>query len=196
MTMQQHHASPMRSSASDPTVALLERIDRRLAGIEERLDQLEGAARAVARPAAELPALAALAVDSFDDKIAALRERGVDVDAHARAALVALERLTSPEAIEVLTSVLDHTAEMKELLNSGVLDPATLRQLGRLAGAIAAAAQSSPPPVGVWGALRAARDPDTQRALGFAVDLAARFGAALGERELLALNAGNPKGGV
>ena len=114
----------------------------------------------------------------------ALAARGIDVDKHGRAALTALERLTSPAAIAMLRDVLDHTEELHNLLRSGVLDPSALRIVGDVGAALAEISKSEPFSAGAWDALRATRDPDVKRALGFVLALAKRFGSSLGAERL------------
>jgi uncharacterized protein YjgD (DUF1641 family) len=131
--------------------------------------------------ATEAPNLVAAAVDNVDGLIERLHERGVDVDDRAKTTLAIAERLTSPPALAAVREVLDHIDDLQHLLHSGVLDKSAVRLVGELGKALAATSAEASPRVGAFGALRALGDPDIQRALGFTLQLASRFGAALKE---------------
>jgi uncharacterized protein YjgD (DUF1641 family) len=75
----------------------------------------------------------------------------------------------------------ERVRELDALLNSGVLAPATLRIVGELGRALTETAAAPPPAAGVVALLRALRHPDVQRALGFLVTFAERFGRRLRE---------------
>lgn len=171
-------------SSRDPLLAALGRIESKLDSLETRLAALERSNAKLGEASHALPQLAAVAVDSFDGWVETLAARGIDVDKHGRAALTALERLTSPAAIAMLRDVLDHTEELHNLLRSGVLDPSALRIVGEVGAALAEISKSEPPSAGAWDALRATRDPDVKRALGFVLALAKRFGSSLGAERL------------
>lgn len=154
--------------ASSPEVLrVLDRLLGRLDLVERTLDLAEQA-----------PGIAAMAVDTFDTWIARLQAEGIDVDDHARNLLGALSRLTSPEAVAVLTDLLDHVDELRFLLQSGVLSRPAVAVIGQVGGALSELAQQEPPRAGPFAALRALGDPDVQRALGFAIQLAQHFGKA------------------
>lgn len=189
---------PSNGAARDPLLAALERIEAKLDAVERRLDTLERASDKLHEGATALPQLASMAVDSLDGWIDQLARRGIDVDAHARAALSALERLTSPAAIAMLRDLLDHTEELHQLLRSGVLDPSALRVLGEVGNALARTAHEPMHSAGAWDALKATRDPDVKRALGFTLALAKRFGGALDDqgRAALPAAAASPQGGA
>jgi uncharacterized protein YjgD (DUF1641 family) len=73
----------------------------------------------------------------------------------------------------------DKVRALEALLQSGVLDPAALQIIGGLGRALIDTASARPAPIGVIGLLRALGDPDIQRALGFLMNFAARFGSRL-----------------
>jgi uncharacterized protein YjgD (DUF1641 family) len=50
----------------------------------------------------------------------------------------------------------------------------------------------TPQPVGLWGAYRALKEPDVQRALGFLLGVARRFGASLSPKQLPARSSKGP----
>jgi hypothetical protein len=143
-------------------VAVLERLDARLARLEQRMGRLDAVE-------SQLPALLATATDTVDSIVARLGDAGFDLDERMRSLARAADRLTSPEAIAALDS----------MLGSGVLDPSAVAVLGKLGRAIAASGAESSERVGAFGLLRALRDPTIQRALGFTLRLAREFGQAL-----------------
>ncbi len=74
------------------------------------------------------------------------------------------------------------SAEFDALLDSGVFHPDTVRLVGEAGDAFVAsreALRQSPKPVGLFGLLRALRDPDVQRAAGLIVEFGRRFGRSL-----------------
>lgn len=183
-TVETKPINPGNGSSRDPLLAALGRIESKLDSLETRLAALERSNEKLGEATHALPQLAAVAVDSFDGWVENLAARGIDIDKHGRAALTALERLTSPAAIAMLRDVLDHTEELHNLLKSGVLDPSALRVVGEVGAALAEISKTAPPPAGAWDALRATRDPDVKRALGFVLALAKRFGESLGSEHL------------
>lgn len=150
----------------DPVLAALQRIER-------RLDEVERVTRALA-PLAEVvgqaPGGVAMLTDTFDTLAARAAEAGVDLDDRLGSALQALAVSTSPRAVHGLQT----------LVESHLLEPETLAIVNKLGTALAH--PDDPRPVGVWGALRALRDPDVQRALGFLLAVARAFGRNLEER--------------
>lgn len=120
-------------------------------------------------------ALAAL-TDTLDGLAAQLIAAGIDPDARVRNLVSAAERLTSNEAIEVLHSVLDRLTSVRTLLASGILDPASTEVVGRMARALAHAAEEPPGRVGPFGALKALADPDVGRTVDFLLRFARGFG--------------------
>lgn len=150
----------------------LDRLERRLARIEHTLARLETAAAAA-------PAALGAAVDTLDSLAARVQASGIDVDERLRILLRAVERLTSPEAIATLEAAFDQMHGLRGLLGSGVLDPGPVAIVAKAGQALAASATRAPERAGMFGALRALREPDVQRALGFLLDVARRFGATL-----------------
>ncbi|MEZ4361294.1 MAG: DUF1641 domain-containing protein [Kofleriaceae bacterium] len=161
--------------SSEPTSAQLEPVLAALERIEQRLAAVERVAQSIA-PTAQLtetvPGAVAMIVDTFDGVAAQLGERGVNLDERMRSVVRALEVATAPRSVDGLAT----------LVASRLLDPAALAVLDQLAAALADAAPA--PPVGAWGALRALRDPDVQRALGFMLGVARTLGQHLNGAEL------------
>lgn len=122
----------------------------------------------------QAPALLATAADAADGLAARLGEQGVSVDERGRALLSLLERVSRAEAV----------ASVHGLLDSGLLAPGAISVLSNLAQALPSDASHAPQPVGAWGAYRALREPEVQRALGFLLGIARRLGASLQPRQL------------
>lgn len=112
------------------------------------------------------PQAVAAAVDVFDAVLAAAAREGVDVNSFfGVSARFAVHLVRLGPAID-------------RLLDSGMLDPRAIDTLGRVGRALSAQADAPAESVGgLLATLKILRDPDVQRALGFAVGIARRFGA-------------------
>jgi hypothetical protein len=157
--------APPPAPAADPVLAALERIERRLAEVERVTSSLAPLVDAA-------PGGVAMLTDTLDTVAAGLADRGVELDARLRSAIRALEVSTSPRAVHGLAA----------LVESRLLDPSALAVLSRFAAALAEPGPT--PPVGAWGLLRALRDPDVQRALGFLLGVTRELGRHLDTGEL------------
>ncbi len=99
----------------------------------------------------------------------------------------------APSFIEVVERIEPFIAsdEFDALLDSGVFHPDTVRLVGQAGDAFVSsheALRQSPKPVGLFGLLRALRDPDIQRAAGLIVEFGRRFGSSLSEHNARTLN--------
>jgi hypothetical protein len=154
-----------QASALDPRedrlLETLQRLERRVEHLDDAIRRLEGAT-------AQVPAVVATVTDIVDGLIERLAARGIDVDDRLRALLRAADHLTSPRALDALASV----------LSSEILAHQTTEVIGRVGRAIVTAEHEARP-VGVWGLLGALRDPEIQRAAGFLIAMARRFGEEL-----------------
>jgi hypothetical protein len=177
-----------------------------LARLEARLSGIEGALARVTGIAAHAEPLTAALVDSFDDAAAQLSTRGVDVDERLRAALSLAERLTAPETVRAVELALTLAQQLPGFVAAAVdsfddtaarlgergidVDARTRGALSTLEGltspamiaathALLEAEREPPARIGMFGLLGALRNPDVQRALGLAVRVAERVGAAL-----------------
>jgi hypothetical protein len=159
-------ATPAAKNGSPETslVAVLERIEQRLARLEGAVDQLDSIGRAA-------PGALATVTDTLDGVAAHLAESGVDVDQRMRTSLRLLERLTAPQAASAIET----------LLGSSMTDERAVGALGKVADALAAEADHEPAAVGPWAAFRALGDRDVQHALGFLLAIAKRLGASLAQ---------------
>ncbi len=125
------------------------------------------------------PKLVAMATDTFDSLVARAGSSGIDVEERLRVLAGVAERLTSPTALSAVREVLDRIDVVQRLLESGVLAEAPVAVVEQAALAIAETCAEHPAPTGPFGALRAMGDPGVQRALGFALRFAKRFGESL-----------------
>jgi hypothetical protein len=153
---------------SAPVGAALQTIEERTRATAEVVDGL----RPLVALAQQAPAFAAVLMDSFDEAMRAARDQGID-----------LERglLNGAEAALRFGALMDaeKVRELDALLKSGVLAPGTLQVIGELGRALTETAAAPPAPAGVFGLLKALGQPDVQRALGFLVTFAERFGRRL-----------------
>jgi hypothetical protein len=165
----------------DASVAtLLQAIDARTRALADVTDAL----RPLIAFAPQAPAFAAILIDSFDEAMRVARDKGIDVERGVlNGAEAALRFGASMDAEKV--------RDLDALLKSGVLAPGTLRVIGELGRALTETAASSPAPVGFAGLVKALGHPDVQRALGFLVTFAERFGCRL--RELPAARGRKPE---
>lgn len=149
---------------------------------ERALERLLAAAPLLERAlefAESAPGLVAAAVDTADSLADRARGAGIDLDERVRVLARVLERLTAPEALAAVETLLSRVDALKAVLASGVLDPTALAAVATAGDALAKAANAPPAPMGLWGAFRAAGDPEVQTALGFFVRFAHAFGADL-----------------
>lgn len=119
-----------------------------------------------------LPNGIAMAMDAFDDFVGGLTERGMDVEGLLENMVTVATRVSN-----VLES-----PEFSALMSTGVLAPRTLEIIGKAGEALIRTQQDEVPRVGLFGAVKAAGNPDTQRLLGFALTFAQHFGRQLDGR--------------
>jgi len=93
------------------------------------------------------------------------------------------EGLNLPNLVEdvkgLVMMLLRVAPRVHQLLDSGMLDERTIRTLGGVGKAVAEANEVEPPRVGLFGAMRAMRDSDIKRAVGFALRVGVGFGKTL-----------------
>jgi hypothetical protein len=121
-----------------------------------------------------LPGVVAMAGDAFDEFANDAAARGVPLDQIVPEIGRAFEAM-----LQLLTST-----QITQLLGSPLLLPGTIDALGTAARAMAAAAQAPETKLGLFGTLKALREPEVQRAVGFAVDFARRFGTNVDQLQL------------
>ena len=158
------------TTESVPAAATLQTIDERTRAIAEVAEGL----RPLIALAQQAPAAVAVLMDSFDEVMRTAGDRGIDVERGV---------LNGAEAALRFGATMDaqKVRELDALLNSGVLAPGTLRIIGELGRALTETAAAPRAASGLLGLLRALREPDVQRALGFLVTFAERLGRRLRE---------------
>lgn len=162
-----HSATGLPTASATP--ATLETLQARLDAMARTLDALA--------PIVDLlhqaPAFIAMAGDSVDELVRTAVDSGIDVERgviNGAGAALRFGATMDAHKVEALES----------LLNSGVLDPQALRLVGDLGYALAEAARGPAPSLGPLGLWKALGQPDVQRALGFLIVVAQRFGSRLG----------------
>ncbi len=164
------------------------------------LRRLEHAAESMASLTALMaqaqPAVA-IVVDSADELVRRASDRGINVDARLRATLHLVERVTAPESMRMLNMLLDRLPMLEQAMLAA----------DRLPGAVAigvdsldelmreAKAAAPPAPLGLFGMLRALRDPDVQRTVGVILRGAARVGRTLNRSPQLSSSPTTPQRG-
>lgn len=151
---------------------------------ERALERMLGAAPLLERAldlAESAPALVATVADTADSLAERAGSMGIDLDERLRVLARVVERLTAPEALAAVETLLSRVDSLKAVLASGVLDPQALATVATAGDALAKAANGPAAPMGLWSAFRAASDPEVQTALGFFVRFAHAFGADLKE---------------
>jgi len=129
------------------------------------------------------PAVATF-TDILDETMARAASEGMEIERLVESSKNAIMKLAQ----------LATAREVQALLDSGMLDPAALSTLGMTARAVADASMKPAPRMGMLGALRAARQPSVQRALGFLMRVAENVGENLATAPKLLLNGnGNSK---
>lgn len=125
-----------------------------LSQLMDRMDDLEQ----LIELGEQAPGFIAMMVDTFDSLQQRAAEAGHDPERLVRRSLAATAGL----------------------LESGVLDPEAIDIVGKAGDALVdCRCQDETPEVGLFGLLRAMRDPDTRRALGFLTAFGKRFGQEL-----------------
>ena len=147
------------------TVQTSEQRTRAIAEVAEGLRPLMALAQ-------QAPAFVAVLMDSFDEAMRAASDKGIDVERGL---------VNGAEAALRFGALMDEARvrELDALLKSGVLEPGALQMIGELGRALTETAAAPPATTGVVGLLKALGQPDVQRALGFLVTFAERFGRRL-----------------
>ena len=163
-------ATSMHTEDTMSAGATLQTIEQRTRAIAEVAQGLEP----LIAFAQQAPAFLAVLMDSFDEAMRTANDRGIDVERGL---------LNGAEAALRFGATMDteKVHELDGLLKSGVLAPSTLRIIGELGRALTETAAAPPATAGVLGLLKSLGHPDVQRALGFLVTFAERFGRRLRE---------------
>ncbi len=98
----------------------------------DRIDMVDASLSSIA----QVPDLAAGAVDTVDRLVAAARASGIDLDGRLQASLALAERLSDPETVEALLKLTDHVGE---LADAAALVPPSVKAVGALPDVVAVA---------------------------------------------------------
>lgn len=113
---------PPNGTHDTSLAGVLERLDRRLARLEEVVTRIDDAARAA-------PAIIATTADTFDALAARLAGDGIDIEARARVAASLLDKATSPTGARALGSLLDRVETLESSFRLLEQAPATIATL-------------------------------------------------------------------
>lgn len=103
-------ATARTNGAPDKSLtALLERIDLRLARLEDAVARIDGLTHGA-------PAVVATVADVVDGMVARLAERGVDVDERVRAMTRLAEKVTSPASLSALETLVERLDSLEGAL--------------------------------------------------------------------------------
>lgn len=134
----------------------------------ETVRQLEGALDLAQRS----QGLAAMTADILDEAMAEAMQKGLD-PAHL---------LRKGVDIAAKTSNFLSSEEINSLMESGVLGKETLAVISAAGSAMVAAQNAPERSVGLFGLMRAMRDPQVQVAMGFLMEFAKQFGNQLKQK--------------
>jgi len=144
---------------------------KELMALAERLSRPDTlrALRVVVDLAEQAPNTVAIVADSLEEALATFEVSGKKLD-------VVLGGLaeTGRRSLELLAS-----PEFHALLDSPMFDPRMLETLSAVSRAVVESSQQGTEPLGFFGALRAMGQAPVQRAVGLALGVAAKFGAAM-----------------
>ncbi len=148
---------------------------RRLAGLVERITEPEvlDALEFVIDALKDAPGLVAMVADIIDDHIGRAVARGADVNQMTRSAVKGAVKLSEFVLSEEFTALLD----------SGMLDPSTVRVVGRAGRALADVSDDETETPGLLGLLRRSRQTNVRRSLSFGIRVSRRFGELMHSRE-------------
>ena len=148
---------------SDPDVlAIAEKALSRVDQLNEALDTLD-----------MLPGVVATASDIFDEVARAAAREGVELGSFGHHLFTA--------GLKMARTI--QNVDLDLFFETGPFSPESLVVVGQLGRTLVDIRREEPGKVGVWGAMKATRDPDVQRATDFGVRFARRFGQLL-QRQL------------
>jgi len=125
------------------------------------------------------PNAVALLTDSLDQHLGNLHERGIDLEERLRIVAQVAERLTTPEALGIVHTLIDHLPNLDRLLSAGLLGAGPVDIVSRAGQALNHAHQERSARIGVLGLFRALSDSCVQRTLGFTLAFARNFGRSM-----------------
>ncbi len=126
----------------------------------------------VVQIAADLEDTVGMTLDVMDGLAARAIDQGIDIEERVGHATRLAVGLTSGEVVEHLSQLIDAAPGLLSATRTGEMFGRSVDDAVR---------DGQPPEVGFWGLLRALREPEVQRAAGFAIAVARRVGARLPE---------------
>ncbi|MEY4581641.1 MAG: hypothetical protein RL701_6344 [Pseudomonadota bacterium] len=159
-------------------------LDERIRNATITLDRLttNEATQFVARAldlAQNAPLALATFMDGLDQHLGELHDSGVDLEARLKILAKIAERLTTPAALGMAETLVEHLPNLERLMSSGLLSPGPLDIVSKAGDALTRAQQAAPAPVGAFGLLRALSDDGVRHALGFALTFLGNFGRSM-----------------
>lgn len=127
----------------------------------------------------QAPSIVATVVNTVDHTIGRMQQGGIDVDARMRNLVRALERLSSDDALTLLETTFERVEQLRAVLDSGILDPASVTVLSKVGQALVQTAAEPVDQVGLLGMVRAMSEHRLRTAAGFLVRFARRVGELL-----------------
>ena len=161
-----------------------------------RISTLEEAVEKLTVVMAQGPGLVSMAADAVDETVRNAANNGVYMEDRLESVLALLEKITRPEVSHQISSLLEGAdrapgliamgvdtidAQIKRATDQGVDFQRIAAVSGAAAAALSEATQQTTPKVGgVFGLLRALKDSDRQKGLGFLMNFLKIFGKKLG----------------
>lgn len=175
-------ASAAAPALTSTAVDVLDDWAKQHGDLDTRLRTLSELIERMTRPKALEPLLTLVELaEQAKPAVATFTDIVDETMARAAADGMEIERLFESSKRAVLKLAELATArEVQALFDSGMLDPRALSTLGMTARAVADASAEPPPRMGLFTALRAARQPSVQRALGFLIRVVENLGEHLG----------------
>jgi uncharacterized protein YjgD (DUF1641 family) len=142
-----------------------------ITGLLERMDKITE----VASLLDDLPGFISMMVDAVDEIYQGAEAVGISIDARVRSTFALGEKLTAPATVDALDQVLDADAVGFVGMLGSTLARCQKECLSR----------DEPYSATAWELIRASRDPDARRSLGFLVNFGKMFGQGMAERHAL-----------
>ena len=174
--------------ADERTLIAIERLLGRMETLEKAVENLAGLA-------AQGPGMMAMLGDMADEAYREADEQGVNLEERLRVAYQMAEKLTHPSMLEKVDQVLQLSDQLPGLVAMTIdsvdegmqravdngFDPKTLLEVASATNTALTKANAEPPtPVGgIFSLLRALKDPDRQKAMGFLMSFLQHFGRQL-----------------
>ena len=140
----------------------------------------------------QAPGLMAMTMDMIDDGVKTASANGINIDERLSAALQMAEKLTAPEMVEKLDSMLALANQAPGLISMAVdtfddemknfssldIDPKVFLEIASILSAAIKEAEHMPKAKvsGIFSMLKVMRDPDRQKAIGFMMNIAKAYG--------------------